>query len=146
MMNMTFASPVFWFGLGIVFLILEILTGGFWILFLGIGALITAGIHGLGIISGINQGILTFLITSFLSLFVFRPYLMKRMHKRSSRDVGDPAGQMVVVVQEIPSDGPGRVSFQGSTWDALSEGGEVIPVDAKVKIVRQDGIRLFVKK
>jgi membrane protein implicated in regulation of membrane protease activity len=146
MMNMTFASPVFWFVLGVVFLILEVLTGGFWMLFLGIGALITAGIHGLGIIGGINQGTLTFLITSFLSLFIIRPYLMKRIHKGVSKAIGDPAGQMVVVTQEIPADGPGRVAFQGSTWDALSESGEMIPVDAKVKIVRQDGIRLFVKK
>ncbi len=146
MMNMTIASPVFWFALGVVFLILEVLTGGFWMLFLGIGALITSGIHGLGFISGLNQGILTFLITSFLSLFIIRPYLMKRLHKSASRAMGDPSGQMVVVVQEIPADGPGRVAFQGSTWDALSESGEMIPVDAKVKIVRQDGIRLFVKK
>jgi membrane protein implicated in regulation of membrane protease activity len=54
-------------------------------------------------------------------------------------------GQVAVVVQEIPAGGTGRVSYQGSTWDAESDRGEAIPNDTRVRIVRQKGIRLYVQ-
>jgi membrane protein implicated in regulation of membrane protease activity len=57
----------------------------------------------------------------------------------------DAAGQTAVVVSEVGPQTVGRGEFQGSTWDAESAAGERLPEKTRVRIVRQDGTRLFVK-
>jgi inner membrane protein len=137
---------VIWFSLGVVLLILEVATGGFWIGFFGIGAMVASLAIWLGVVETQNAQVATFLIASIASLTVLRRQLKKWNYgKGPALSFVNAAGDPAVVVEEIPVQGSGRILYQGSTWDADSENGEALPVNSKVKIIRQKGTRLFVK-
>ncbi|MHB8482943.1 MAG: NfeD family protein [Nitrospiria bacterium] len=140
------SNSVFWFVVSIAGLIIEVVVGGFWILFFGAGALLTSFLVWMGILQETDWQILCFVISSILMLGLFRKPLVKNFGKKTSADMNDPAGQMVEVIQEIPKGGTGKVEFQGSPWEARSEEETAIPVSSKVKIVRQEGLKLWVKK
>ena len=136
---------VVWCSLGVLLLIIEVSTSGFWMGFFGVGALATSLVIWLGIAGGINTQIAIFLVTSVLPLLVLRRPLTRWLDRKAPSATFGDAGQVAVVVQEIPVGGIGRVSYQGSTWDAESDRGEAIPCDTRVRIVRQEGIRLYVR-
>jgi membrane protein implicated in regulation of membrane protease activity len=136
---------VVWLSLGVLLLIIEVSTGGFWIGFFGVGALITSLAIWIGAAEGIDTQIAIFLVTSVLLLLVLRKPLTRWLNRGAPSTTFGDTGQAAVVVQEIPAGGIGRVSYQGSTWNAESDRGEAIPRDTRVRIVRQKGIRLYVR-
>lgn len=137
----------YWLSIGILFIIIEVLSGGLWIVFFGIGAILTAAIILTGLTETLNSQIAVFLLSSGLALGLLRKPFRKRLYRKS-----DPAtfenslGKRVSVSETIPEGGSGRVSHQGSTWDAEAEDGGAIPADSQVEIVREEGTRLFVRK
>lgn len=55
-------------------------------------------------------------------------------------------GQTARVTESIDNAVPtGAVYVGGMTWTARSESGQLIPRNAQVKIVRMEGVRLFVE-
>ena len=141
------SNEVLWFAIGIMGLIVEVAIGGFWILFFGAGAILTAVLVWTGTFPDIDRQILSFVVSSTLMLILFRKMLVKSFGKKTGGESwNNPAGQIVDVVQEIPKQGSGRVEFQGSPWEALSEEGVSFPAGSKVKIARQEGLKLWVNK
>jgi membrane protein implicated in regulation of membrane protease activity len=142
----TYLTPVVvWLSLGVLLLIIEVSTGGFWVGFFGVGALIASLAIWIGMAEGIDTQIAIFLVTSILLLLALRRPLTRWLNRDAPSTTFGDTGQAAVVVQEIPAGGIGRVSYQGSTWDAESDRGERIPRDTRVRIVRQKGIRLYVR-
>jgi membrane protein implicated in regulation of membrane protease activity len=129
----------------VLLLIIEVSTGGFWVGFFGVGALIASLAIWIGMAEGIDTQIAIFLVTSILLLLALRRPLTRWLNRDAPSTTFGDTGQAAVVVQEIPAGGIGRVSYQGSTWDAESDRGERIPRDTRVRIVRQKGIRLYVR-
>ena len=137
---------VIWLSIGILLLFMEVATGGFWIGFFGVGAIVASIAVWVGLVETLNSQVAVFLIASVVSLVALRRQLKKWMYGKSGpTDFTSSVGDSATVVEQIPSQGSGRVSYQGSTWDAESENGEILPAEAQVQIVRQDGTRLFVK-
>jgi inner membrane protein len=144
-MSAYFTADVVWFSLGIVLLIIEVTTGGFWIGFFGVGALVAAAAVWLGLADSLNVQIAIFLTASVASLLGLRRTLKKWLDGKSPpMSFGDAIGKTAVVVQAIPARGAGRVEFQGTTWDAESSSGDAVAAQTTVRIVRQDGTRLYV--
>ena len=137
---------VIWLSIGVLLLFIEVATGGFWIGFFGVGAIVASIAVWVGLVETLNSQVAVFLIASVVSLVALRRQLKKWMYGKSGpTDFTSSVGDSATVVEQIPSQGSGRVSYQGSTWDAESENGEILPAEAQVQIVRQDGTRLFVK-
>ena len=137
---------VIWLSIGVLLLFIEVATGGFWIGFFGVGAIVASIAVWFNLVETVNAQVAVFLIASVISLVVLRRQLKKWLYGKSSpSDFSSSVGNPATVVEQIPSQGSGRVSYQGSTWDAESENGEILPAQAQVQIVRQDGTRLFVK-
>jgi len=140
------SAEVIWLSVGVVLLLIEVTTGGFWLGFFGIGAIVASALAWLGVVEGINGQLGAFLIASVLPLVLTRRTLVRWLNKKApGAPSGDAAGQTAVVVSEVGPRAVGRVEFQGSTWDAESVVGERLSVGTRVRIVRQDGTRLFVK-
>jgi inner membrane protein len=140
------SAEVIWLSLGVVLLILEVATGGFWIGFFGVGAIVTSGAVWLGLAESLNTQLTVFLLASVLSLIGLRHQLKKWMYGApDSAVLISSVGEWATVIEEIPPKGSGRVTYQGSTWDAESESEELLPSKTAVQIVRQEGTRLFVK-
>jgi membrane protein implicated in regulation of membrane protease activity len=143
---MLLTPSVLWLSLGVVLLIVEVVTGGFWIGFFGVGGLVTALALWTDAIAGLNAQIAVFLLASILPLVVLRKPLKAWLDRdaQASR-INDAAGQLAVVVQDIVPPGMGRVEYQGSTWEAESAAGERLAATTRVRIVGQDGTRLSVR-
>ncbi len=139
-----------WFVLGLVLFLSELALPGFVIIFFGIGAWITA----LGVLTGVadafSSQLLLFLVSSLLSLILFRRHGKKYFQGRVSRTVEDVAqlddvrGERAIVVEDIdPSMLSGRVEFHGTHWKAIAD--EHIKKGTPVEILERRDLTLKVK-
>jgi membrane protein implicated in regulation of membrane protease activity len=137
---------VVWLSLGILLLLVEVTTGGFWVGFFGLGAIVAGALVWFGAVESLNAQLAVFVLASVLPLILFRRSLVRWLNRdKPVVPIGDAAGQTAVVVAEIDPGGVGRVEFQGSTWDAQAASGERLPPGTRVRITHQDGTRLFVR-
>ena len=68
-------SDLWWFVIGLGFMVAELVMPGFFLLFFGIGAWLTAVLSYLGAISALNTQLLVSLTTSIVSLLLLRRWL-----------------------------------------------------------------------
>jgi inner membrane protein len=142
-------SPYIWLLAGVLLMGLELLTPGFVVFFFGIGALMT-GLLSL-LIPGLSSSILAQLLTwsagSLLSLFIFRRFFKKIFSGKVIEDPGTDefVGQTAEVLEPITRNNPGRISFQGTTWKALTAGPDLAPGD-RVTITKKDNLTFTVVK
>lgn len=144
------SAELLWFLVGLVLLVSELALPGFVIVFFGIGAWITALLTGLGLISSFNAQLLVFLVSSILSLALFRNKGKRLFEGKVTRvwnpesSMEDVRGQRAVVLQAITPGAPGgRVEFHGTSWNA--EADVAITAGQSVEITGQDNLTLRVK-
>lgn len=144
-----FFSPVFlWALAGLLLIGSEFLIPGFVIFFFGVGALVTSLFSGL--VPGISErlGIQTilWLASSGFLLAILRRYLSRvfkgRLLPRENRGV---IGQTVEIIEPVAPDKPGRVRFQGTSWNAESYT-EEFHVGDSAEIIKQEGLTLIITK
>ncbi len=137
---------IIWFLIGLILLLLEIAVPGFVIIFFGAGAWITALCY-LFFTTGINLQVIIFTLSSVILLLIFRRYLQKQFfggNKERVDTLGDEfIGKTAVADADIRKGFPGKISFKGTTWTAISE--ETIPKGYLVEIVGRESINLIVK-
>lgn len=150
-MDTFFTSALFWFLLGIFFLLVEIIHYGFIFFFFGISAFIVAILTWLGITDSLTFQLLIFISTSLLSLFVLRNKLSIVFKGKISRklepsqSLDNVKGEKAIVVSTIiPNKLDGKVELYGTIWEAQSE--EVIEKGSVVEIVERINLTLLVKK
>jgi membrane protein implicated in regulation of membrane protease activity len=117
-----FWSAQFWFVLGIVFLIAEVLTVTFYFLFFGIGALVTALGVKLGFVDALWAQFLVFSIVSIGATIAFRKLAISMLGDSEKKPtyLGDFVGERATVVKLIQPNLPGKVSYRGTEWAAES--------------------------
>ena len=95
---------------------------------------------------GIGAQISVFLVLSGLSLALVRPLAKKFLVPSYSATNADRViGKTAVVTMEIDNlKGQGQVSIAGQSWTARSEDGCVIPAGKTVKVLRIEGVKVFV--
>jgi inner membrane protein len=141
---------LFWFILGVAFFIIEMAVPGFVLMFFGIGAWITAILTWIGILPSIPLQIGVFIVSSVVTLFLFRTKLSNYFKGRISgkaepEDVlTSVKGQKAVVKKEIlPGEVIGKVEFNGTLWNA--EADEQIAEGSVVEIIERKNLVLKVK-
>ena len=133
-----------WLALLILFGVGEALTVGLtsvWFAIGALGGLVTTLLGG-----GIGAQITVFLVLSGLSLALVRP-LAKRflIPSYSATNADRVIGKTAVVTLEIDNlKGQGQVSIAGQSWTARSEDGTPIPAGKTVKVLRIEGVKVFV--
>jgi membrane protein implicated in regulation of membrane protease activity len=136
-----------WIILGIVLSALELLLPGAVVIFLGLGAITTAGLIYLGVVEGWTQAFLSWFMISIFYLIVLRTLLMKLMpgeeKVENTDEDADAAGKIVHVVEAIRPEAPGRISLQDSTWEAHSS--SIIEAGDKAIIVSRKNLGWIVK-
>lgn len=143
-------NPTFiWFSVGLAMLLFEMAAPGLFMLFFGLGAWVVMAIT-LFINISLNSQLVVFLITSIISLVLFRNILKKAFHghETDNQDLGieldEFIGQKATVVKKIFPNVGGKVEFKGSQWEAVAK--EEIDEGAIVKIIEKDNITLIVVK
>lgn len=129
----------FWF-------ILEIVTVGFLVFWMGIGALLAC------LVSLIFPGSLTFQIivwavSSSILMICTRPIINKYLKtKNTPTNVYTILGKTAIVTEDINNIlGKGQIKIDSDVWSARSEDGSFIQKGCPVEILRIDGVKVIVK-
>lgn len=138
-------ESAFWLGALVVFAIGEALTVGLTSIWFAVGALGALAVSGLGGAVWLQTAV--FLLLSAVSMLLVRP-LAKRLLKPgyTATNADRVLGRTAVVTEEINNvTGSGLVSVSGQIWSARSQQNLVIPVNSQVRILRIEGVKVFVE-
>ena len=142
-------APYIWAIVGILLIGSEFLVPGFIVFFFGAGALITGAITGIfpGLRSEVPLQLVLWVVSSLVSLLGLRRYSSSWLRGFSWKSAGaeDVAGKTGTVVEPISPGAPGRIKFQGTTWQAESYG-ESFEQGDSVIILRSDNLTMIVTK
>lgn len=124
-MQSIFSRPeLFWFLIGLVLFLLELVVPGFVIFFFGVGAWVTALVCLIAT-PGTNLQIIIFAITSVLSLIALRRIIQKKFfysRTNNSEAVEDEfTGKEGIAIMDFGRAIKGKVEFKGTRWNAESE-------------------------
>ena len=128
-----------------IFFICEIITVGFLVFWLGVGALIAMLVSFFT--SNIIVQMSVFVISSGLLIFATRP-LVNKISKKDAipTNVYSLIGKKAVVTEDIDwVTGKGQIKFEGEIWSAKSKEQINIPAGSEVEIVSIEGVKAFVK-
>ena len=136
-----------WLVLGLLLIALELAaSGGFYIIFFGVAALIISLMAALGAETPLWLELALFSVLSVGSLLFFRNPLMRWLNiDGQGRDVDSLVGETGVVQHDIPPNDIGRVELRGSSWTARNNGATVLPAGRRVTVVRVDRLMLIVE-
>lgn len=139
-MNMS----LFWLVALVLFGIAEAATVGLasiWFAMGALAALIAAGVNAPALVQ-----IVLFLGVSFITLLLVRPLAQRYVNDRHVATNADRViGQEAIVTLEIDNvKGQGQVNVAGAIWTARSQTDDPIPVDARVQVLRIEGVKVYV--
>ena len=140
----------FWLGFGIALAFAEAILPGLVSIFLGMGALTVAALLYYQYIDSIASQFIAWFVTSTVYIFTLRILVVKyyptdTVVQNTDDDVA-VIGQLVEVVDTIPSGGTGRIAHSDSTWNAISNGTEDIQSGEQVKVIGRDNITWLVER
>ena len=135
-----------WLGGVVLFGAVEAATAGLVSIWFAAGAV--AGLIAAWLGAGVAVQVVLFAVVSAAALAVTRPLVRryaagKAVPTNLDRVLGD-TGRVTETIDNARS--AGAVYVDGKTWTARSDDGAVIPQGTTVKILRMEGVTLFVKK
>jgi membrane protein implicated in regulation of membrane protease activity len=135
-----------WIAVGAVLLVLELtlIAADFYLVFLGIAALVIGILTLTGIVTAAWLQWLVFAALAAFSMVTFRRWVYERLRRKLPDVKSGPAGKTVVLPAEL---GPGescRLEYCGSSWNALNGGSSSIAAGGSARIDRVDGLTLIV--
>jgi len=135
-----------WITFSVAFIIAEIFTAGFFMLWLGVGAAIAALLAYFGFSSSWQWGV--FAIIS-LALFALSRKFAEKITKEQPPGVGANRliGKKGAVLEGIDNKkNTGRVRIDKDEWRADGETKEILAVGERVEVTSVEGTHLIVKK
>jgi len=137
-------SSIFWLVALVLFSIIEAVTVGLVSVWFAVGSLAALIVSWLG--GSVWVQVVVFGVCSFATMAVARPLTHKYLVRSKEATNADRAiGKDAVVTEEINNlKGSGAVSVGGVIWTARSGDDEIIPAGATVRVLRIEGVKLFV--
>lgn len=136
---------VFWLIVAGIFFVLEIITVGFLVFWLGIGALLAL------IVSLFTSNLIlqtaVFVISSIILIFLTKPFTKKILNTETvNTNVFSIIGKKALVIKDIdPINSTGQIKVNGEVWTAISHNNELIKKDTEVEIENINGVKAIVK-
>lgn len=124
-----------WAVVAILGLILELMSGDFFIICFAIGAFAAAVVSPF---AGIYVQLAVFAVVTALSIFQVRPFALRYLHRGEEHRVANAdalLGRTGRVVETVEAQGFGRVAIDGDVWKAVTNEGADIPAGSNVKVV-----------
>ncbi len=137
-------STIIWIAAIVIFGVVEAATVGLVSIWFVIGSV--AGLVAAALNAPIWLQVVLFFIVSIAALIATRPLVRKLAHKgevatNADRVLGGTARVTETIDNTIPT---GEVYIDGKTWSARSQSGAVIAPETLVKVIRLEGVKLFV--
>ena len=138
-------SYIAWAVIGIALILIELVTPSFFLVFFGVGAIVTAVTTVAGLTASLGLQLVVFCVSSVVLMILFRNKIKLRFSKETLPP--DYIGQRVKVVRAIRKGEEGKVLYRGTEWIAFCESSEEeIPEGSLVEVIGSDGVRLKVRK
>lgn len=129
-----------------IFFVAEIITIGFLIFWLGIGALLAM------IVSFFTSNIIiqtaVFVISSTILIFTTKPLVNKitKNDKTVSTNVYSIIGKRGIVIEDINLvEGKGQIKVDGEVWSAICNGNVTIPSGTEITVLEIRGVKALVE-
>ena len=140
----TISTHWFWLSLGLLLGVAELVAPGFFLMWLGLAALIVGGLDYFLPITAAYQ-VAMFAILSVLTVFAGKKFLQKNPIETEDAKLNDRGarltGEIVTVVEAI-TNGNGRVKVGDSVWSAR---GVDAAIGSRVRVTGADGAVLLVE-
>lgn len=140
----TISTHWFWLSLGLVLGVAEMVAPGFFLMWLGLAALIV-GILDYFLPITLAYQVAMFAILSVLTVFAGKRFLQKNPIETQDAMLNDRGARMtgeIVTVVEPITNGHGRVKVGDSVWNAR---GVDAAIGARVRVIGADGAVLLVE-
>ena len=141
----------YWSILGLILIGIEILTlgglGNFYFLFFGMASLMVSGLTWSGLIEAAWLQWFLFAVLGIISLLVMKKPLQNKgkIEGKDETAVDSMVGEMAKVIEPLEPKAIGKVELRGSTWTARNTGENLLEKDSIAKIVRVDGLTLWIQ-
>ena len=129
-----------------VFFIAEMITVGFLIFWLGIGALLAM------IVSFFTSNVIiqttVFVISSIILIFSTKPLVNKFLDNNfnTPTNVYSIIGKNGIVIEDINvTSGTGQVKIKGEVWSALCDENITIPKGTEITVLEIQGVKVYVE-
>lgn len=134
-----------WLVAGIALMLGELLTpGGFYLLFFGVGAVVTGLAASLGL-EGVTPQSLLFLAVSIGALLAFRRPLLSRLRKGHPAAQDELTGEVAVPMGEIAVEAVGQAELRGTVWSARNVGKRPLLRGERCLVRRVDGLTIYLR-
>ncbi len=137
-----------WITVGALLLVAEmtIVDLEFYLVFLGVSALVV----GLALVSGLALPVwvqwLAFAGLALVSLFVFRQRVYAKLRPPAEGAIGEGIeGERATAIETIPPGVSGGVMLRGARWTGRNQGAVAIPAGAECRVERRQGLVLDVR-
>jgi membrane protein implicated in regulation of membrane protease activity len=133
-----------WLIAGILLVVTELFIPGLVVCFIGLAAMLVAGLRWLGLLTGMVDSFTVWFLSSIVFLVGLRHLMLKwlpseRTYQMTDEDL-EAVGSVVEVVEPVSrTDQKGRVRFGGTTWPATSKEG-TISKGKKAKLILRDNL------
>ena len=124
-----------WAVVAVLGLLLELMSGDFFILCFSIGA---TGAALASLFTGFYVQLIVFAVVTALSITQVRPFALRYLHRNDPAMVSNADALLQRtgrVTETIPAGGYGRVAIDGDVWKARSQVEYDIPAGASVRVV-----------
>jgi membrane protein implicated in regulation of membrane protease activity len=138
---------IFWIGLMIAFLVIELITVGLTTIWFAGGSLAALIAYGAGL-NTVWQ-VVIFLVVSLLLLYFTRPWAIKYINPHHVKtNYEDAVGQIVKITEKVDNQaGTGTAILNGLEWTARSADDSItFSVDSMAKVVEVSGVKLIVEE
>jgi len=117
----------------------------FYLIFIGLGAIVVGLIGLVGIDLPDWAQWMTFAVLSVAAMLTVRRYLYEKLRRRATGVVDSDVAQRVRITEELAPGKSLRVEYRGTGWTALNVGDRLIPAGEEVRIESVDGLTLRVR-
>jgi membrane protein implicated in regulation of membrane protease activity len=134
-----------WLAGGFVLLVAELVTpSGFFIMFFGVGAIVTGVAASAGLVTGPATQWFLFTVVSVASLMLFRGKIQAQVEPASRPAVDSLVGQIALPAGDIEPGAVGRVMLRGASWEARNEGHTTLTANQRCRVKHVSGLQLGV--
>ena len=133
-----------WIAVGAILLGSELtfVNAQFYLVFLGLAALVVGLLALVGVSMAMWLQWLIFTILAALSMVFFRQRIYERLRRNLPGMRHGPAGGTVIVPAALPPGETCRLEYHGSSWSAINSGRSRIEAGSVARIERVDGLTL----
>lgn len=134
-----------WLAGGFVLLVVELATpSGFFIMFFGIGAILTGVLASMDVLTGPAPQWFTFTALSVVALLLFRGKLQSRLEPHQRPPIDSLIGEIATPATDIEPGAVGRVMLRGTSWEARNEGPSTLAANQRCRVKHVSGLQLGV--